>query len=76
MFMPPKTYDCNIRARKLSKLLLVMHFIVYGKENKKNTLDVSKFPLFLHAKPLVRAIRLISCPNHTNFSRFCRWITM
>ena len=38
MFMPPKTYDCNIKARKLSKSLLVMHFIVYGKENKKNTL--------------------------------------
>ena len=35
MFMPPKTYDCNIIARKLSKSLLVMHFIVYGKENKK-----------------------------------------
>jgi len=33
----------------------VLHITGYGK-NRKNTLDISRLPLVLHAKPLGRAI--------------------
>jgi len=43
------------RTRNLSKSQLVLQIIKYGK-NMKNALQISTFPLFLHRKPLARAL--------------------
>ena len=51
-----------IRARKLFKISTRSDYHGYG-ENKKDALQVLKFPLVLRANPLVKAIERAKCSS-------------
>jgi len=56
----------------MSKFLLVLHITWFGK-NKKNVSQISKLPLALHLKPLVKAIGHVDylCPEIGHVDYLC-----